>query len=109
MRLDEAITVCADDVGHLEGWPGHRFRFRRVRRAVSGRGDRHRIERIGDRLQMPLREVQVDHRVFQLDVAEEQLNRAQVGARFQEMRRVRMAQQMRGHPLLELRARAAAA
>ena len=36
VRLDEAIAVLSDDIGHLEGWPGHRFRFRRVRRAPSG-------------------------------------------------------------------------
>lgn len=35
MGLDEACPVLANDVGHLEGWPGHRFRFRRVRRTVS--------------------------------------------------------------------------
>ena len=31
--LDEAIAVLSDDVGHLEGWPGHRFCSRRDRRA----------------------------------------------------------------------------
>src|SRR5262249_50741407 len=34
--LDEARPVLADDVGHLEGWLGHRFCFRRDRRTVSG-------------------------------------------------------------------------
>jgi hypothetical protein len=33
--FDEPIAVGANDVGHLEGGPGHRFRFRRVRRTVS--------------------------------------------------------------------------
>ena len=36
VRLDEALAVCANDVGHLKGWPGHRFCSRRDRRAVSG-------------------------------------------------------------------------
>lgn len=36
VRLDEAIAGCANDVGHLEGWPAHRFCSRRDRRAVSG-------------------------------------------------------------------------
>jgi hypothetical protein len=31
--LDEACAVLANDVGHLKGWPGHRFC---ERRAVSG-------------------------------------------------------------------------
>ena len=35
--LDEALAVGANDVGHLEGWPRHRGRNRRDRRAVSGR------------------------------------------------------------------------
>jgi hypothetical protein len=36
VRLDEAIDVLSDDVGHLEGWPGLRFCRRCDRRAVSG-------------------------------------------------------------------------
>ena len=33
--VQKAIAVLAHDVGHLEGWPGHRLRSRRVRRTVS--------------------------------------------------------------------------
>ena len=36
VRLQDTIAVLAHDIGHLEGWPRHRFCFRRVRRAVSG-------------------------------------------------------------------------
>ena len=36
VRLDEAIAVLSNDVGHLKGWPRHRFCSRRDRRAVSG-------------------------------------------------------------------------
>ncbi len=36
VRLDEPITVCANDVRHLKGWPGHRFCSLRERCAVSG-------------------------------------------------------------------------
>ena len=36
VRLDEAIPVCSNDIGHLKGWPGHRLCSRRDRRAVSG-------------------------------------------------------------------------
>src|SRR5215469_704391 len=25
MVLDKAITLCANDIGHLQGWPGHFF------------------------------------------------------------------------------------
>jgi len=36
VRLQKALAVLAHDVGHLEGWPRHRWCFSRVRRAVSG-------------------------------------------------------------------------
>ena len=36
VRLDEAIAVLSNDVGHLKGWPGHRFWSRRERYAESG-------------------------------------------------------------------------
>jgi hypothetical protein len=36
VRLQKTIAVLAHDVGHLEGWPRHRWCFNRVRRAVSG-------------------------------------------------------------------------
>ena len=36
VRLEEPIAMCANDVGHLKGWPSHRFCSRRDRRAVSG-------------------------------------------------------------------------
>ena len=68
-------------------------------RAVSGAETAMRIQRIGDGLQMPLRQVEVEDRVLELHVAQQQLNRAQVGAGFQEMCGVRMAQQMRRHAL----------
>ena len=36
VRLQKTIAMLAHDVGHLEGWPAHRFCSRRDRRAVSG-------------------------------------------------------------------------
>jgi hypothetical protein len=36
MGLDEACPVLANDIGHLEGWPGHRLCSRRERGAASG-------------------------------------------------------------------------
>jgi hypothetical protein len=56
----DAIAVSAHDVGHLKGWLRHRL-WRRARAAHHvDAGDRHRVQRIRDRLEMPLREVQVD-------------------------------------------------
>ena len=48
-------------------------------------GDVHRVQRVGNSLQVPARKVQVDDRVFELDMAEQELNGAQIGACFQEM------------------------
>jgi hypothetical protein len=47
-----------------------------------GAGDAHPIQRIGDRLEMPLREVQVDHGVLEFDVPEQELYGPQVGSGF---------------------------
>ena len=46
-------------------------------------------------MKVPLRQMQIDHGVFEFHVAEQQLDGAQVGAGFKKMRGVRMAQQMR--------------
>lgn len=35
--LDEAVLVLADDIGHLEGWPVHRFCNFRESVTLSGR------------------------------------------------------------------------
>ena len=51
-----------------------------------GTGHIHRIHRIGHRLQMPTREVQVKGGVPKFDMTEQQLNAAQVGTCLQEMR-----------------------
>jgi hypothetical protein len=45
----------------------------------------HRIKRIGDGLQMALRQVQVDDRVLEFDVTEQELHGAQVRTRFDEV------------------------
>jgi hypothetical protein len=54
---------------------------------------------------MPLGQMQIDHRVFEFDVPEQQLNRPQVGPGLHQVRGVRMAQEVRRHALLKLGAR----
>ncbi len=44
-----------------------------------------RVQRIGDHLQMPLRQVQVLSSGLQISVSKQDLDRAQVGARFQQV------------------------
>ena len=48
------------------------------------------LERIRRRLEVPSREVEIDGRVRQIGVAQQELDRPQVGAGFQEMCRVRV-------------------
>ena len=54
------------------------------------------IQRIGHRLQVPLRQMQVLGGGFQIAVPEQNLDGAQVGARFQQVGRPTVAQRVRG-------------
>ena len=54
-----------------------------------------RVEAIVDRPQPRLEHVRVDLRRRQIGVAEHHLDRAQIGAAFEQMRRERMAQDVR--------------
>ena len=56
-----------------------------------GTGHIHRFQRIGHRLQMPTREVQVKGGVPKFDMTEQQLNAAQVGTCLQEVSRIAVA------------------
>jgi hypothetical protein len=47
------------------------------------------------------RKVQIDHRMFELDVAEQELNGAQVGAGFQQMSGVGMSKQVGVYALVD--------
>ena len=50
-----------------------------------GPGDRDGVQRVGHGLEVPLRQVQVDHGVFEFDVPEQELHGAQVGPGFDEV------------------------
>jgi hypothetical protein len=58
---------------------------------------------IGRRVEVPSREVEIHRRVRQVSVAQQELNRPQVGARFQEMRRVGVSQRVRRHAFVDPR------
>ena len=60
---------------------------------VDGLGTGHLqgVERIRHGLQVPPREVQINCRIPELHVAEQQLDGAQIGSRFQQMGRVGMS------------------
>ena len=52
---------------------------------IVGVGDRNCIQRVGHGAQMPLRQMQVNGRVLELGMAQQQLDRAQVGAGFKQV------------------------
>ena len=86
---------------------GHRPPPRRAGSRLGGlplqTGPRHHrgrchvqlLKGIRRRVEVPSREVEIHRRVRQIGVAQQELNRAQVGARFQQMRRVRVPQRVR--------------
>ena len=63
---------------------------------VLGAGQSETIQRIGDRLQVPLRQMQILGGGFQIAVPEQNLDGAQVGARLQQVGRPTVAQRVRG-------------
>ena len=92
MLLEEGVTLRVEDIGHLHGRPAHDAGgFRSSRDRVEDHRRRHLqlLERIRRRLQVAPREVQIDRRVREVGVAQQHLDRPQVGAGLQEMRRVR--------------------
>ena len=60
-----------------------------------------RLERVGNRLQMPSRQMQVDGRVIELSMAEQHLNGPQVGAGFQQVGGEAVPQRVRRDALLD--------
>ena len=60
----------------------------------SLRRERERIERAGGRTQMPLGQMQVDCRYFEVAMPEQNLNRAQISTGFKKMGRETVAQRV---------------
>ena len=80
--LKERFSCGADHIGHLHGRPRHLLVVGRFR---VGCVDRQRIERTDRGRDVAPGEMEVDHRLPQVGVAEEQLNGAQVGAALEQM------------------------
>lgn len=93
MPLDEGVALRVEDIGHLHRRPPHGvvvgFRFSRPGQH-HGRGDAQLFKRSGRGLQMALRQMQVHGRVREVRVAQQYLNGAQVRARLEQVRGVRM-------------------
>ena len=110
MLLEEGVTLRVEDIGHLHRRPAHDcggFRCSRDRGRTTGVGTCSCSSGFGRRLQVAPREVEIHRRVREVGVAEQELDRAQVGARFQQMGRVRVPQRVRRDALVDagLRAR----
>src|SRR5260370_2161997 len=60
ISFEESISRGADQIGHLEWWPGHLVFLRRT--AVQP----HRIQRTRGRMQVTLGEMQIAGRLFQI-------------------------------------------
>jgi hypothetical protein len=93
MLLEESVTLRVEDIGHLHRRPAHAglaLRFSPWPREDHGRRHLQLLQRIRGRVEVPSREVEIDRRVWDIDVAEQQLDGAQIGTRFQWMGRVRV-------------------
>jgi hypothetical protein len=84
--FDECVACDADEIGHLQRWPAHLFvpvlfvfQLQRIQRTRSG-------------MEMALGKMQVDSGLSQIAMAEQDLNGAEIRARFEEMRGEAVAQ-----------------
>ena len=84
MPLEEVLTLRVEDIGHLHGGPAHGCGGFRRRRDRRNRRRRHvqLLQRIRRGMEVSLREVEIDGRVGQIGMAQQQLDRPQIGARF---------------------------
>ena len=98
MLLEEGVTLRVEDIGHLHGRPAHDCgRLPEQARPREDHGRRHLqvLQRIRRRLEVPLRQMEIHRRVRQVRVAQQHLDRPQVRAGLQQVRRVRMSQRVR--------------
>ena len=93
---DEAVAVLSDDVGHLERWPVHRFCSFRERLLLSGleTADR-RPAGWPPAVRCFCERCRYTDGVFELGVPQQHLDRAQVGAGFEQVSRVAVPQGVR--------------
>ena len=83
--LTKAVARNTNDVGHLEGWPAHRF-------LPSSTGwKRDLFQRVDSCMKVTPRELEIDSCIFEPLMAHQYLNRAQVGAALEQVRRITVA------------------
>src|SRR5216684_1260036 len=94
VSFDECVACDADEIGHLQWWPAHLF----VPLFVI---QLQRIQRTGSRVKMTLGKMQIDGGLFQIAVAQQDLNGTQIRARFEQMGGETVAQRVRVDDFLE--------
>ena len=103
MLLDEGVTLRVEDIGHLHGGPAHGCGGSAT--AATGGGPRARAPAVAPADSARLAgDVATDGdrpSCAKVGVAQQELDRPQVGARFQQMRRVAVAQRVRRHVLVD--------
>ena len=77
--LEEGSSRGADEIGHLQGRPAHLLLL------YGAVFQLQRVQRAGGRVKMALRKMQIDGGLFQIAVAQQDLNGAQIGACFEQM------------------------
>src|SRR5208282_2121414 len=87
VSFDECVARDADEIGHLQRRPAHLF----VPVLVF---QLQRIQGTGGRVKMTPRKMQVDGGLFQIAMAQQDLNSAQIRARFEQMRGETVAQRV---------------
>ncbi len=98
MPVDEGVTLRMEDVGHLHRRPAHPwlgFRFSRDRGRTTGGRHVQLLQGIRCGLQMARRQMQIHRRMRQIGVPEQDLDRAEIGAGFEQVRGIRMAEGVR--------------
>src|SRR5204863_9277032 len=89
ISFDESISRGADQIGHLEWWPGHLLFLRRPA------FERQRIQRTRRRMQVTLGEMQIAGRLFQIVMTQQDLNVPQVRALLEQMGRETVTKRVR--------------
>ena len=71
--IEKGLWRRTDDIGHLQRRPRHLFG---AGGAGAGRKYRKRIQRTGDGAEMPPRHMQIDRGLFEVAMAQQELNGA---------------------------------
>jgi hypothetical protein len=69
--LEEALSNCADDIGHLDRWPRHLLG---TVAGVAILGQGQRVEWAGGGVQVLLRKMEIDGGLFQIAMPQQNLD-----------------------------------